>query len=232
MPSSARASITGGGAAPPVRAAQQASAVACSACVPLAAPARSGGRARGGTGLGAGLAPLRRLHLQVLRVDRALPAVVGVYSLVSNIEREPRALIERSSFRNNRARGILVKTSNVLIDSCVFENNLGPAVQAYPDGCFWFESGAFKNWTIRNSTVVNANRDPNWSNDQINTSRFAVGDVLIAACAVDWDGDRPDNCSGASVQGRHLRSCGNPVACEGCYPFVDVERLTLPIKTS
>ena len=66
-----RASITGGGAAPPVRAAQQASAVACSACVPLAAPGRSGGRARGGTGLGAGLAPLR-LHLQVLRVDRAL----------------------------------------------------------------------------------------------------------------------------------------------------------------
>ena len=53
------------------RAAQQASAVACSACVPLAAPGRSGGRARGGTGLGAGLAPLR-LHLQVLRVDRAL----------------------------------------------------------------------------------------------------------------------------------------------------------------
>ena len=157
-----------------------------------------------------------------LRVDRALPAAIGVYSLVSNVEREPRALIERSSFRNNRARGILVKTSNVLIDSCVFENNLGPAVQAYPDGCFWFESGAFKNWTMRNSTVANANRDPSWSNDQINTSRFAVGDVLIAACAVDWDGDRPDNCSGASVQGRHLRSCGNPVACEGCYPFADV----------
>ena len=53
------------------RAAQQASAAACSACVPLAAPGRSGGRARGGKGLGAGWPPPRR-HLQVLRAERAL----------------------------------------------------------------------------------------------------------------------------------------------------------------
>ena len=154
-----------------------------------------------------------------VQLDRALPSAVGAYALVSIAERGPRALVQRSYFGNNRARGVLVKTSNALIEDCTFENTLGPAVQSYPDGCFWFESAAFTNWTLRNSTIISANRDPNWSNDQLNVSEYAVGDVIIAACAVDWVDGAPDNCSGASVQGRHLRSCGNPVACAGCFPF-------------
>ena len=68
MPSSAVPSISGGGAAPPVQRSRQ-SALACSARHLFVAPGRSGGRARGGTGLGAGSAPLRT-HLQLPRRRR------------------------------------------------------------------------------------------------------------------------------------------------------------------
>lgn len=43
-----------------------------------------------------------------------------------------------NTYRNNRARGMLVKTHNVLITNNTFDGCTGPAVQVFTDGCFWF----------------------------------------------------------------------------------------------
>ena len=179
---------------------------------------------RPGVGTWQVLATRRVLHSlnSVATFDEPLPATVTKFALVNNLQRQPRAHIYGNYFGNNRARGILVKTSHVLIENNRFENTLGPAIQAYPDGCFWFESASFTNWTARNNIITGVNRDHQWSNDQLNISEFQVGDIIIAACGVDFVDGRPDNCSGASVEGRHLRPCGNPIRCDDCFPFADV----------
>ena len=51
-------------------------------------------------------------------------------------------------------------------------------MQAYPDGCYWFESGAFTNWTLRNNTFAGCNSG---------ALGAGMGDVFVAACQPRWD---------------------------------------------
>ncbi len=45
-----------------------------------------------------------------------------------------------NTYKNNRARGQLVKTHNVHIANSRYIGTTGPAIQVFTDGCFWFES--------------------------------------------------------------------------------------------
>ena len=65
-----------------------------------------------------------------------------------------------NTYRNNRARGQLVKTHNAWMDGNVYEGMSGPAVQADPDGCYWFESTPVFNWTLQGSVITDVNYGP------------------------------------------------------------------------
>eukprot|EP00698_Gefionella_okellyi_P015676 TRINITY_DN443_c0_g1_i1.p1 TRINITY_DN443_c0_g1~~TRINITY_DN443_c0_g1_i1.p1 ORF type:complete len:582 (+),score=91.52 TRINITY_DN443_c0_g1_i1:133-1878(+) len=121
----------------------------------------------------------------------ALPSFVSKYDLVTSITRLPSVHLMRSTFTNNRARGFLMKTSNVLIEGCVFDHNSGTGVQAFPDGCYWFEANAFRNWTLTTSQFIGCNYGPG----QIGS------DVYIAACVPQWQDGVPTTNGVPSTQG-------------------------------
>jgi hypothetical protein len=63
-----------------------------------------------------------------------------------------------SEFCNNRARGALLKTSNVAVINTSFNSTSGGAIQAFPS-CAWFCEGHLirGNWTVQNSIFVDNN---------------------------------------------------------------------------
>ena len=78
---------------------------------------------------------------------------VSQYAVLTDVSRQPSVLIENSYFANNRARGTLVKTSDVVIRNNVYNGTMDHCIQAFPDGCYWFESNGFRNWTVANNTL-------------------------------------------------------------------------------
>ena len=111
--------------------------------------------------------------------NKAAATNISRFALLENAERRPAVHISNSYFGQNRARGALLKTSNVLVSNCTFDHNSGPCVQAFPDGCYWFESGGFSNWTLTNSTFWGCNGG----------AAAGLGDVFVAACAPKWRSD-------------------------------------------
>lgn len=78
---------------------------------------------------------------------------ISKFALLANINRQPSVHIADSYFGQNRARGALLKSSNVLVERSTFDHPADHCIQAFPDGCYWFESNGFKNWTLRNNTI-------------------------------------------------------------------------------
>eukprot|EP00750_Incisomonas_marina_P009155 INCI15827.3.p1 GENE.INCI15827.3~~INCI15827.3.p1 ORF type:complete len:558 (-),score=96.10 INCI15827.3:811-2484(-) len=106
------------------------------------------------------------------------PFAIDAFALVMNEARVPDSVhVFNSYFGNNRARGSLFKVSNVLVENSVYDHPMGHCVQAFPDGCYWFESGGFGNWTLRNNTFSGCNA----------VVVPGDADVFVAACAPDWD---------------------------------------------
>jgi hypothetical protein len=69
-----------------------------------------------------------------------LPSQFAIYDLVVSKTQKPDwILIRNNTFTNNRARGLLLKQQNVLVINNHFLGSSGPAIQADPDGCYWFE---------------------------------------------------------------------------------------------
>lgn len=70
--------------------------------------------------------------------------------------------IERNTFSCNRARGSLLKARNLTAIGNMYNFSSGPAVQAIPDGCAWFEGATLHNWTFLNNSL----RGGNWGGDR------------------------------------------------------------------
>ena len=102
---------------------------------------------------------------------------ISEYAMLTDISLEPHVLIENSYFGNNRARGTLIKTSNVLVRNNVYNGTSAHCILAFPDGCYWFESNGFTNWSIVNNTLDGCGM----------TSTQA--DIFVAACAPNWGPD-------------------------------------------
>jgi hypothetical protein len=87
-------------------------------------------------------------------------------------------------FKDNRARGALLKSSNVLATRNVFDHTTGPAIKTETDGastwalfcplhtftmrtsffsflplpgCYWFEGHPVVNWTVVNNSFIGCN---------------------------------------------------------------------------
>ena len=89
---------------------------------------------------------------------------------------EPSVHVKDSYFGNCNCRGSLIKTSNVLVENSHYNHTSGHCIQANPDGCYWFESGAFQNWTLRNNTF-----------EGCGTNIGDAEDIFVAACSPRWD---------------------------------------------
>ena len=66
--------------------------------------------------------------------------VISKFALLTDITLQPSVLIEDSYFGHNRARGTLIKTSNVLVRNNVYNATADHCILAFPDGCYWLVS--------------------------------------------------------------------------------------------
>ena len=90
----------------------------------------------------------------------ASPAPVGVavYSLINSAAQYAASLtVTDTVFRNNRARGALLKSSNVHVSRCVFDGMSASAAKTESDGCFWYEGHPVSNWTFSDNIVHEVN---------------------------------------------------------------------------
>ena len=75
----------------------------------------------------------------------AAAAQVTPFALLSDMGAQPSSVTVRGGyFGANRARGALLKSSNTLVEDTVFNHTAAHCVQAYPDGCWWFEGNTFR----------------------------------------------------------------------------------------
>jgi hypothetical protein len=121
------------------------------------------------------MAPLGQRAVAAIGANRTIvlgapaPAGAGLWALVNNAGMYADSVeVVNSTFRNNRARGALLKSSNVLAAGNTFEGCTIAAVKTETDGCYWFEGHPVTNWTFTNNVVKNVN---SWSP--------GAGDVLI-----------------------------------------------------
>jgi hypothetical protein len=111
---------------------------------------------------------------QVVTFTGPLPAQVARWDLALNLNCTPGYVaLLNNTFKDNRARGTLLKANNVLVQGNTYDHTTGPAAQAIPDGCYWFEGHAVSNWTFVDNVVLGVNYGPAALN----------GDIVLSSCA-------------------------------------------------
>jgi hypothetical protein len=145
-----------------------------------------------------------------------LPPGAGVYGLINCAEAYAGwVTLRRNVFSGNRARGALLKSSNVHAEDNTFVNCSGPAVKTECDGCYWFEGHPVSNWTFVSNTVTGVN---------FGTAQ-TVGDVAIDNSVPVFNGSIPTTqCTpyiGASPPLQHgLNISGNTFTSSSGLPAV------------
>jgi hypothetical protein len=92
-----------------------------------------------------------------------LPTGVELLDLAYSLESAADSVaVVGNTFTSNRARGSLLKARNLVATGNVYNFTSGPAAQAIPDGCSWFEGITLENWTFSNNSV----RGGNWGGDR------------------------------------------------------------------
>jgi hypothetical protein len=110
------------------------------------------------------------------------PAGVGLFSLVNNAGMYADEVeVTHSLFRNNRARGALLKSSNVYAAYNTFDGCSIAAAKTEVDACYWYEGHPVTNWSFIGNIVREVNY---WSPDQ--------GDVRIDNAVPTMVNGKPD----------------------------------------
>ncbi len=89
--------------------------------------------------------------------------------LLSNKTLHPSVKVKNTVVRNNRARGFLIQTDDVLIESCEFYDTRLAAILVSPDVREWKELAPTRGITIRNNTFENCG-SKTWGTIVFNTS--------------------------------------------------------------
>ena len=100
------------------------------------------------------LAPTREL---AVTFSDALPDRCAAGDVAANSSAAPRARIRNCSVRNNRARGMLVQTRDVVVENCVFEHVSGAALHVASDANFWWEGIGVRDVAIRRNRFHHCN---------------------------------------------------------------------------
>jgi parallel beta-helix repeat protein len=103
-------------------------------------------------------------NVQVNRIQnkiivRSLSKLVGIKkgSVVWNSMLSPSLTVKNCNVRGNRARGILVQTSNAEISNCSFSNCSGSAIHVSCDADYWWEGPGVSNVKIINNRFTGCN---------------------------------------------------------------------------
>jgi len=86
-----------------------------------------------------------------------VPAGIPENAVVWNRSASPELTVRNCTFVDNRARGILVQSSNTVIEHNWFEGMSGSAINVTCDVGTWWESGPTENVTIRNNMIAQCN---------------------------------------------------------------------------
>ncbi len=153
---------------------------------------------------------------QTLKVDRTLDSLKlekpftllfghkgELPGLIYNLEASHSgSVIRNNRFGNNRARGVLLRTSDTLIEGNTFYNLRGPAILMASEG-MWMECGNIDNVTIRNNTFDRVSRSPILFSTIHYSSKRTAGEK--------WNRN-------LVITGNTFVNCGNP-AIEGGDTF-------------
>jgi len=85
-------------------------------------------------------------------LDADLPEDISQYYLV-NVTRLPKLEFTGCHVRNHLARGVLIKTRNVLVEGCTFESCMGTAIHLAAEGG-WHEGVTSSHVIIRNNRMM------------------------------------------------------------------------------
>jgi hypothetical protein len=92
-----------------------------------------------------------------VRLAAPLPSVAANGDVVGNSSALPAARITDSTFRRNRARGMLLQSRDIIVDRCTFEDISGAALHLTCDADYWWEGMGTRDVTIRNSHFARCN---------------------------------------------------------------------------
>ncbi|MCP4645514.1 MAG: hypothetical protein GY851_34035 [bacterium] len=92
-----------------------------------------------------------------IRLAAPLPETVTAGSIVGNVNACPRVRIRGCTVRNNRARGFLIQSRDVLLENNRFEYCSAGAVHICCDSDYWCEGMATRDVTLRGNTFVGCN---------------------------------------------------------------------------
>ena len=101
-------------------------------------------------------------------------------SVVWNQSASPSLVVTKCKFLNNRARGILIQSSNARIEDNWFQGMTGPAIKVTCDVGQWWESGPSTNIVIRNNYISDCNDGPGSAQGAITVNTDAPGMKPIA----------------------------------------------------
>jgi hypothetical protein len=129
-----------------------------------------------------GTATVASFNGSQLTLTAPAPAAVGVYDLLVDVDAQPRSVtLRNNTYASNRARGHLLKASNVLVTNCTFSQMSGAAIQVDPDGVYWFEGDVVFNWTVQDTVIYKPNYGP----------AMETGDIFLAAFAPAFADGKP-----------------------------------------
>ena len=128
-------------------------------------------------------------HSTVAVFDEALPPTVGRFDLVGPAtDRLYSLTIRRSTFQSNRGRGLLLFTSNIVVEDVVIDSPSMECVMAEPDGCHWLEGSVASNVTMRNVSLrgcAHSHYGPSPGPVEHSTS------IFLGECVPRWQGGVP-----------------------------------------
>ncbi len=106
-----------------------------------------------GTAAVAGIGPNNTIQL-----SSPAPPGASIYGLVNDANEYASTLtVTDSVFKNNRARGALLKQSNVFVARNIFDGCSASAAKTETDGCYWMEGHPVSNWSFVDNTLLEVN---------------------------------------------------------------------------
>ena len=122
-------------------------------------------------------------------------------SVVWNQSTSPSLVVTKCKFLNNRARGILIQSSNARIEDNWFQGMTGPAIKVTCDVGRWWESGPTTNIVIRNNFISDCNDGPGSAQGAITVNADAPGLKPIAGVHrnIEISGNRIRNVGGLGI---------------------------------
>ncbi|MHB1454407.1 MAG: right-handed parallel beta-helix repeat-containing protein [Saccharofermentanales bacterium] len=157
-----------------------------------------------------------------ITLDKKLSLVKGDH--ITSLDRlGSGAIIRNSKFGYNRARGVVVKGQDILVEGNTFIGSHLPAIVAHAD-IYWCESGFPVNLIIRNNTITSMVL----SSDVIQSDRIdQIGAILVTVTP-------PTNVTGFynNHQNRNILIEGNKITNTQVYGIFAVNCDTLTIRNN